>query len=904
MLPTPKHTVSNLPQQLLSFALVVVLACFGNVCWGQTQESGSGNSGEIVIPGGDTCENPLAPVDMTPTANLTVCIHDNTQLTAMGAGTLFWYTTATGGTPIDSGTTFATGSIDSVTTFYVESQTCKASTRTAITVSPFPVPSISIYESPSGLHCSGQYVSLTANGGVFYNWSGGVINGYPFQVSSSNVYSVTVTDSNGCTHELNTSLDVAPSPSLTLNESHVICHGESTGAVYAAATSGTGPYTYQWSNNGTGSNQTALTAGTYTVTLTDSLGCTAISSAVVAEPSQPVSIGVLTVEHLQCHGDSSGSISVSATGGTGSISFLWNNGIAADTVSNLPSGTYTMTATDANGCTALTNVLVTEPAEIQLSISSVDIACYGHNTGSLSATATNGQGSVSYLWSNGSTSAQVSSMLAGVYTLTVTDSNGCSSVDSIVLSEPADSLSAVFTSVQPVLCHGDATGAIHTSGSGGTGDLSYSWNQGGADSNIVGLQAGVYTLVITDDNGCSYTMDTVIREPETPVNIGLDTLKHVRCYGDSTGGLIVFSDGGTGQHQYMWNNGMTMAATSALPAGSYTITVTDEHGCTSSTTVEIEQPESALGTVTTTLDVLCFGESNGMAKVLPVGGTPPYAFAWSHSSDSAVATNLTKGIYHLTITDENGCEHLDSAVIEQPDAILLEPYAVPALCNGENSGEAEVTVSGGVGGYTYEWSNGKKSASAGRLTSATYTVTVTDSNGCTKTEAVYVHQPAPIQAFVETAVDTAECEGKATIEVNGGNAPYTYLWNDPLGQNTQTAVHLCPGSYCVSVSDANGCMLDSCEVLVTRDKYTPTNDYGFFIFYPNPNNGQFFIEYSSSDPYAIADVTVFDMLGKPVWVGRALVGRNPVSMEKQASGTYLIQLTSEQGSLHQKLVIR
>lgn len=893
-----QHTVSV----MMTVCLCVSLSA-------QTQTAGTSGQiktlGEVIIPGGDSCEVPSPPIDLTPLQNLTICSGDSTQLEVFGMGSIRWYTSATGGSIIDSGNLLETPPLSITTTFYAEAYTCDSSFRTPVTVNVnAPLP-LSILKNPiAPYHCEGTSVTLTASGGTSYSWNGGISNGIPFDVTASQTYVVTASDSNGCKSSQSISLTVVSKPSVTLNVQDVDCHGFSSGSIQSTVTSGNYPYTYIWNTGSASDSLSNLTAGIYTITVLDNMGCTAIGHDTVSEPTQPVSVVVAGLVNEVCHGDSIGVISAAASGGVGTYQYTWSNGSVSNIAFDLPAGSYTVTTTDANGCTATINASITEPNAINVQVSATDIDCYGQGTGALSLVVSNAVGTLTYEWSNGVFSSSQNTLLAGDYEVTVTDANGCTGTGAATLTEPSAPLELAIADVADIQCNGEQTGSMSVFANGGTEPFTYTWSNGLTGSVVNSLKAGNYTVSVTDANGCVQIIDTVLHQPESAIGLELDTVKHIRCFGDSTGGTIVHATGGTEPHMYEWNTGATTGTLNSLPAGSYTVTITDANGCTMEKTINVEQPKNELRTVMSSSPVLCFEGNTGKAAITSVGGVQPYTYQWSNASTEPVNSNLAKGVYQVTITDANGCQQFDSVVIEQPDQLQIVTALSHVRCHGEKSGEAIAAGAGGVGVYDYAWSNGKKADLASGLRAATYTVTVTDSNGCVTERSVTIREPAPLVSTVQTTLDTGECIGQASIAPTGGSQPYSYLWSDRQGQISNVATHLCTGTYCVTVTDVNGCEMDSCDIVIENNKKGPPADFGFFVFYPNPNNGTFFIEYSHPDPLAYADITVFDMLGKPVWWGKVSVGRNPVNMGSQASGTYVIQFQSVRGILHQKVVIR
>ncbi|MBK9336166.1 MAG: hypothetical protein IPM98_06100 [Lewinellaceae bacterium] len=373
----------------------------------------------------------------------------------------------------------------------------------------------------------------------------------------------------------------------------VSCNGGSNGTATANASGGTMPYGYLWSDGQTTATATNLSAGTYTVTTTDANGCSAIATATV---TQPAALGLSTsATPVSCNGGSNGTATANASGGTMPYGYLWSNGQTTATAVNLSAGTYTVTTTDDNGCSAIATATVTQPAALGLSTSATPVSCNGGSNGTATANASGGTMPYGYLWSDGQTTATATNLSAGTYTVTTTDSNGCSAIATATITQPV--ALGLSTSATPVSCNGGSNGTATANASGGTMPYGYLWSDGQTTATATNLTAGTYTVTTTDANGCSAIATATITQP---VALGLSTsVTNVLCSSDMDGSIELVIDGGVTPYGYLWSDGQTTSMATGLGIGAYTVTVTDDNGCsaTTSATVVAESGPDALAVV-------------------------------------------------------------------------------------------------------------------------------------------------------------------------------------------------------------------------------------------------------------------------------------------------------------------
>ncbi|URC11785.1 T9SS type A sorting domain-containing protein [Flavobacterium sp. B183] len=660
--------------------------------------------------------------------------------------------------------------------------------------------------------------TVTPSGGTpsyTYSWSPSGGTAATATGLAAGTYSVTITDANACTKIVTGIVVGQPSNALdgTTTTTAASCFGGSNGTATVTATGGTPAYTYSWSpTGGTAATASGLTAGNYSVTITDATGCTkTITGIVVGQPATALD-GTPSTTAVSCFGGANGTATITASGGTAGYTYLWSTGATTASITGLIAGTYSVTITDANACAkTISNIVVGQPvAALDGTITTTAVSCFGGANGTATVTPNGGTAGYTYAWSNGSTTQSINGLIAGTYSLTITDANSCSkTINNIVVGQPAAALDGTATTTA-VSCFGGTNGTATVTPTGGTPGYTYSWSPtGGTAATATGLAAGTYSVTITDANACSKTISNIVVGQPAAALDGTATTTAVSCFGGANGTATVTATGGTAGYTYSWApTGGTAATATGLPAGTYSVTITDANGCSKTVNnIVIGQPAALNGTATTTV-VSCFGQADGTATVTPTGGTANYTYLWSNGATTQTITGLVAGNYNVVITDANSCtKTVNNVTVFQPTAITVVPAQTNVSCNGGQNGQASATVSGGSGSYTYSWSpSGGTAATATGLAAGTYTLTITDGSGCTKTQVYNILEPAAIATTI-TGTDVScngGSNGSATVNVTGGTGSYTYAWS-PTGGNSATASGLPSGNYSVVVTDGNGC---------------------------------------------------------------------------------------------------
>lgn len=530
-------------------------------------------------------------------------------------------------------------------------------------------------------------------------------------------------------------------------------------------------------------------------------------------------------------------------------------------------------------------VIITVPFNAVVSLTQ-PISCNGANDGSLTATVSGGTSPYTYSWSpSGGTNATASGLAPGTYTVTVTDATFSTLTQTFSITEPT-ALSGTITSTN-VLCNGGGNGSVGVTVSGGTPGYTYMWSNGGVTATIPNLTAGVYTYTVTDVNGCTLTNSTTVTEPSQL--LASSGYAPILCNGGTTT-ITVGATGGTSP--YSGDGSFTVSA------GTYSYTITDNNGCTSTTSATVTEP-AVINVSVVSVDVSCFGDSTGSIDLSVTGGTAPFTFNWNSGAFTTEdLTNIPAGSYSGILTDANGCQDSGTIVISQPLAALAISVTSsnPTTCSGTN-GMIDATISGGTPAYTYVWSNGPSTEDNNSVPAGSYTLTVTDTAGCTQTASVTLVDPAAPTVTVAFSVDTV-CTLDAPVTLSGGSpAGGTYSGtavsggiftpaSAAVGANTITYTYTDGVTGC-SASSTDMIYVDPCTGIAENNISAVS-----FNVYPNPNNGTFTVLNSSMNA---GDISVFDAQGRVIQTVR-LNGGAQSQITIDVAGIYMIRMIDANGN--------
>jgi large repetitive protein len=807
-----------------------------------------------------------------PATAVTVTLDNKTDVSCNGGANGVAIITANGGTP---GYTYAWSDGSTIqdrtgltSDTYIVTATDVNGCRTSLNVIITEPTSLTLSIVPTHVSCFGGSngnIQVTATGGTAaYNvsWSGTAsgnpagneiaVSGGNYSIAglSAGTYTISLTDANGCAETVTQSITAPAALTATAVAQSYSCFG-STGGVRLTVTGGTFPHTYSWTGPGgytsNTQNVTGAIPGTYNVTVADANLCSITTTATVSGPAGALSIVLDNKTNVICFNGTDGSINTTVAGGTPGYTYSWSDGSTVEDRTALVADTYIITVTDVNGCTTTLTETITEPQPLVVSTSQMSISCTGGSNGSITLNASGGVAPYQVSWSGTASgnpagteiavdggSYSITNLIAGTYSVSVTDANGCIVNRSFTLTQPLVPLFLTI-SITEVLCFGESSGMIESSGAGGAGSYSFLWSTGAVTPTIRDLAAGFYTVTVTDANGCTaVSSGNEVIQPAAGLTL-TSSRADINCGGINNGTATVIASGGTALYTYDWTatpTGDGTATITGLASGEYTVIVTDANGCTATITETITEP-MPMDVSTAQTSISCNGGNNGNITITASGGVAPYNVSWSGTSSgnpggpeiaadggSYNITNLIAGTYTVSVTDANGCVVSRNFTLTQPDFFFLATTGSVLSCFGQFTGNLTVGVGGGTSPYTYLWSNGATTQAISGLVAGTYSVTVTDANGCMKIGAgMQVSQPAfPLSVFITADFGSVSCfggsDGAVQMSTSGGTAPYTYLWrNETTTRMVESPSGLMAGTYEITVIDANGCTISGSHTI-------------------------------------------------------------------------------------------
>ncbi|MDB4533889.1 gliding motility-associated C-terminal domain-containing protein [Vicingaceae bacterium] len=591
--------------------------------------------------------------------------------------------------------------------------------------------------------------------------------------------------------------------------------GGNDGAINFSANGIHQPFTYLWSNGATTEDITALSAGNYTVIVTDTTGC---SDSTTFNLNNISSINITsTITDVTCTGGNNGDIVISTSGGTMPYTFSWDNGETTENISTLSAGNYLLSITDAAGCQFSESITLGTLPSIVISLNNSTNEFCGQVNGSLDINVSGGSGSYGYSWDNGSSSQDLSNISGGTYEVTVTDANSCQSVQSFdILNDVSNCSAYCFLTVSSTVIDencGDGTGTIDVTVSQATQPYIVSWNTGETIEDLSNLNAGTYTITVTDANQCVEIVDIQVGNNTGNLAISANQINNENC-GNSDGSIDVNISGGTLPYTFSWDNGASTEDISSLTADSYTITVTDGNGCSLSSAFNVINNTGTLTATATLVNEIC-SNTGGSINLTPNGNAGTLSYLWSNGAISQDIVGLSAGLYSCTITDANGCilETQQYNLINESSTLLLTNTVINNEDCNNGQGDIDITIQGGTIPLTFAWGNGATTEDISSLSSGTYSCTITDGNGCQVQTGTLNLFNSPGDLNVTTDLVTNEiCNNNAgaiTVTTTGGSAPITYSWDN--GSTSEDISGLTSGSYNLTVTDANGCIFNHSE---------------------------------------------------------------------------------------------
>jgi len=676
----------------------------------------------------------------------------------------------------------------------------------------------------------------------------------------------------------------------------VSCYNSCDAKAVVNVVGGVGPYTYSWDDAGIPANDTVdLCRGTYTVTVTDAIGCSTVATVEVTAPDELIFNSVTFTDTLSCNGDTTASINISASGGTGAISYSIDGGVnfqAGGLFENLPAGTYQIQIVDVNGCTRDTSITIAAPSPIIYSTTADTIYCNG-DKGGIHFTANGGTPPYTYSIDSAQNffvTADTIGLEPDTYYTFVSDANGCTVAgDTITLLEPLAITIDSIAFADTLSCFGDST-SITISANGGTGNLDYSIDDGinyQADSLFSMQPAATYITVVRDENGCMFYGDTLnIIEP-APLEFSAIDLTHNLCAEDTSGTIKIGVTGGRDPYQYSIDGGGTLFADSAfidLAPGNYPVFITDAGGCTRDTIVEILSPDSIRIDSIEITNISCNGDTDGSILISATGGNIPYTYKLFNngmaidslvSDTSALFDTLTIGKYLVQINDVNACGPIWSDTIEvnEPDPLMYDSIEFSEfICSGNPDGFIHMYISGGTEPYNFLIDGTPTTDSITGLAGGSYTVSISDAGGCSLTDTTLTITQSAIINIDSIYLYDVSCaggsDGAIRIEASGGSGSLTYSIENVEGITyslTDSFDNLFADAYKVTVMDSIGCQLpgrivnidqpDSIKATFTVEPYVDEDTKGSIIVHATGGNPPYL--YSIDEGVTLQSDSVF-----------------------------------------------
>ncbi len=639
------------------------------------------------------------------------------------------------------------------------------------------------------------------------------------------LYTVLVQDGNGCEVTLNVQVD-EPSELIgsELFQISVTCNGEGDGLMVITASGGTGPYRYSMDsvNFYQSGAFNYLSGGTYHFIVVDNHSCVDTFSASMFEPDV-LAVNAASSANASCGGINDATLTLGATGGTAPFKFSINNGPlqTSPTFTGLTAGTYLIGVEDRNDCVAFDSATIGANISLTATVIKTDVLCHGESTGVITVSTVTG-GTPAYEYSINNIIFQpagtFTGLAAGNYTLIVRDVNQCTYVEAVDILEPPV-LSAVVDSTTDAACPGIADGAVYITPSGGVPNYSFSWSNSLQTEDIVNVEGGNYSVVISDLNNCEFTLSATVDAPAAAYTE--ITVDDVTCSGETDGRVDLDVVGGVPPFAYAWSNNAQTQDLTRVAGGIYHVTITDDEGCEVYAMAEVIEPAAITSTITAT-GVSCATSAEADIELTPSGGTPPYDFLWSNFVFTEDQTDVPAGTYTVIITDVNDCEATNSITIASAPGLTATFNVTGISCFGLNDGQAEINVSGGTSPYSYSWSNSQNTSLISGLAPGIYDVTVTDSVACAGEFSAFVEDPdeLKVDAFATDVLCYEDNSGIAVPYVTGGTGANTFSWNTSPPSDNPVQTTLSAGAYILEVWDENGCSAKDTVIVSSPDDLT------------------------------------------------------------------------------------
>lgn len=674
-----------------------------------------------------------------------------------------------------------------------------------------------------------------------YTW---LKDGVPFVPSSfafaenltPALYQVTVLDANNCDATTSVTLNAHPgivastTATSSFNGFNTSCPDSDDGAgKVTAVANAVGGLSYAWFDGSTNQDIFDLMPGNYAVTVIDGNGCSDDATLVITPPPAIQPNMQVTSNFngaaITCPGAADGTMEAFPVNGFGNYIYQWSHGPLTKAVIGLSQGTYSVTVTDEFSCSVTNSLDINDPATMELNLTKTsyhgsDLTCRDASDGEIQLNVVNGAAPHAYAWSQGSTTQNIAGLPFGEYTVTVTDQNNCTQVNSITIINP-DVLAIDMQHLNnfngfDISCNGLADGGARAFLSGGTAPYRYAWAGGQVTESIINQPAGSYTVAVLDANDCPNSGAIVLTEPNL-LGLAVSIDVTVSCHSFSDAQVSLTGNGGAGTYTYsldgtVFQNSNVFAN---LDAGSKNFFLRDGNNCVTMIGETLSEPDPLNIAFQNIVDATC-NDPVGSAQAVAIGGNGGFAFSWFNEITNQpmnagdVLVNVIAGIYRVEVSDARNCQLSNLVAVSSIGGAEFDiRNIVPVTCFGFSDGSAAINVTSGIAPFSFLWSDGQSQVSAVDLPAGQYFATVTDGLGCNTIQPLTIPTPDPLAtAFTKVLPNcVGDCDGSIAVSVTGGTAPYTTDWTS-LGQQATLVAGLCAGSYDLKTTDTNSCVLD------------------------------------------------------------------------------------------------
>lgn len=852
--------------------------------------------------------NPTASA-LTP-SNLN-CNISQVQLngTASSQGNNYAYQWTTAAGNILNGATTLTPLVDQVGTYnLLVSNTdngCTSTTSVSLALSQNVAATVG---SQTNASCNGSTngtalaTAAGGNGAYSYAWTNGSSTATASNLAAG-TYGFTVTDGENCTASATVTISEPLALACNASATAQTANGVNDGTAVANPTGGTVTYSFLWSNNETTQSIAGLAPGTYTVVVTDANGCTALQSATVNSFNCTL-ITTITGVNATCNGANNGTASVTLIGAANPVTFAWSNGANTQSVSGLAPGTFTVNVLDGNGCPATLNVSIVEPTALTTNATATGETASGANDGTATANPTGGTAGYTFVWSTSATTQNIAGLAPGTYTVVVTDVNGCTAQQTVIVNSYACAISTTTTTAA-VSCAGGANGTATVTLTGGTTPFTYAWSNSASNATASNLAAGTYSVIITDANLCQVSATATVTEPQ-PFSAWTVTTSSPACANEPTGNAAVTISGGTEPYSFVWNTGATGAFISNVPAGTYSVVLTDANGCQTSTSVLITAIDNQPPTVSVANTTVALN-ANGLVTLTLANINAVVA-----DNCAVVSTAISPNVFDcaqlgphevaVSATDAAGLTTITTATITVVDNLapsLSCPNSITACSYDDIVNYAAPVAQDNclLSGGQWQLLSGLPSGSEFPVGATTQTYRFTDASGNSGecSFEVIVTPPVIFNGITVNNDVNGQGVGSVDVSIGGGAAPLGYTWtrDGSVVSTNEDLTGVTAGTYNLLVTDANGCKYEQANIIVGNTSvaaHEPAWLSGV-RFQPNPTSGITQIIFAEAQP--LLDIAVMDAVGR-------VVSRQTVENQQKVTldctllpqGVYIVQLRS------------